>query len=97
MTTKTYYVREAIHDDGNHLCPCCKQKFEAEQTALDCCQREGMCHIKEYADSIEAICGISAEDWMEIEDDVNKLFENGDIDFDINGYCHFCLREDTNH
>lgn len=91
MTNQLHYVRNADFWDSQYICPCCKEQFDREDDALNCCQFENMQHIKKFSHSLETICGILAEDETPSEDEPPWAYEG----FDINGYCHFCLREDN--
>ena len=91
MTTANVYVREALFEDGEHICPCCKNAFDSERKALDCCLFAGAIHLKEEQGDTESICGIEAH----AEDPL--ISETLGEDFDPNGFCHFCLGEDVNN
>ena len=91
-------ARECCGEEGTNTtspCPCCKEEFKTIQEALDCCQKADMLHIKEEEDPSSTICGITADDDMDTVEDMSKL--SRDTNFDPNGYCHFCLREDQNN
>ena len=93
--TQTHYVRSPILENGFHICPCCKKQAINEAEALDCCQFNGMIHIKECPGDKETICGIPADNETQAESEIIGFYDGEG--FDPNAYCHFCLREDQNN